>query len=341
MLTARAEKILNLIVGDYIKKATPIPSQAIAREHNLGVSPATIRNDVVELEQEGFISRPHQSAGSVPLDKGYRVYVESVVSTQAHRIPSGIRASIRTQLREVEQDIEGWTSVAAAVLARLVGNMAIATFPKAPESRVRHIELVGLQEFLSLLIVVFQQARLRRQLIRLQEPVDSEDLQVSARRVSELIQGLTWKEIVSNEMALSPLEQQLVSTTVVMQKEEDQSNYRDHYLDGLGNLLRQPEFADNRQVREFVQGVEDGSLAEAVLKETPEMGVVRVVIGQENRGDMLWPLSVVIGRYGVPGDASGVVGVIGPVRMEYTRTIASVELMANVMSGLAESVQSR
>ena len=341
MLTVREKNILNLIVGDYIKEATPIASEAIARNHDLGVSPATIRNDVVELEHEGFITRPHPSAGSVPLDKGYRVYVETVASSQVGRIPLSVRDSIRKRLLEVESGIDEWTGVAAAVLSGLVGNMAIATFPRARESRVRHIELVGLQELLVLLIVVFEQARLRRQLIRLKEPVDQTDLQASTNRLNEMLLGHTWREIESKEMSLSTFEEELVASTVVILRNEDRAEYRDHYLDGLRNLLAQPEFSDNDMVRSFVERVEDGSLAQAILDEAPEGGVVRVVIGQENRGDMLWPLSVVIGEYGIPGEATGAVGAIGPVRMEYSKAIAGVELMADVMSDLVESVHSR
>ena len=338
VLTTREKNILNLIVGDYIRDATPVASEAIAKRHDLGVSPATIRNDVSELEQGGFITRPHSSAGSVPLDKGYRLYVESVTTMQVERIPPSVRASIRKRLLEVERDIDEWSSAAAAILARLVDNMAIATFPKARESRVRHIELVRLQDLFILLIGVFEQARLRRQLIRLNEPVAPADLQVAANRINDVLEGLTWREIESKEMVLSSLEEELVSATAVMLRDEDRSEYHDHYLDGLRNLLTQPEFADKNEVRSFVEGVEDGSLAQAVLDEAPETGVVRVVIGQENREDMLRPLSVVIGHYGIPGEATGAVGAIGPVRMEYTRAIAAVELMVEVMNDFVVSI---
>ena len=341
MLSTRANEVLNLIVGDYIKEATPIASEAIARKHELGVSPATIRNDVVELEQEGFLMRPHTSAGSVPLDKGYRFYVETVTETKADYIPPHVRGFIHREMIEVERDIDDWSRVAAAVLARLVDNMAIATFPKARESRVKHLELVRLQDVLALLIVVFEQTRLRRQLIRLEEPMTPADLQVSANKVKEKLVGLTRREIDSQEMTLDPLEEELVSSTVVMLEDEDRAEHRDHYLDGLRNLLAQPEFADRESVSGFVRSVEDGSLARAVLDETPEAGLIKVVIGQENRGDMLWPLSVVIGQYGIPGEAAGAVGAVGPVRMEYTKTIAGVGLMADVMSELVESVRDR
>jgi len=321
--------------------ATPIASESIARGGDLGVSPATIRNDVVELEQEGYITRPHTSAGSIPSDKGYRFYVESTTQMPGELIPPEVRNSIRAQLTEAERDLDDWTKVGAAILASLVGNLAIATFPKAPKSRVRRVELVGLQDFFALMVVVFEQARLRRHLIRMKEHLEPADLQESANKISHILKGKTWQETESIDTDLSPLEREMFSSAVLMLKEEDRTDYRDHDLDGLRNLLGQPEFADGGQVQALVGAVEDGSLAQAILDETPKRGIVRVVIGEEAQGDMLRPMSVVIGRYGVPGGAAGAVGAVGPVRMEYTKAIAGVELMASVMSSMVEGVQSR
>ena len=341
VLTQRKMDILKLIVGNYIRDATPVASERIARTHGLGVSPATIRNDVVELELEGFVTRPHPSAGSVPLNKGYRLYVESIYATEREPIPQETQVSIKQRLIKVERDVEEWGRVAAAILAGLVGNMAITTFPKARESRIKHIDLVELQDILVLLIVVFEETRLKRQLLRLEKPAKSEELQVLANRLNHMLQGLNWKEIKSKEkgMDLSSLEEEVVGSTVVMLKEEDRSLYRDHYVDGLRNLLAQPEFTENEMAYEFIRGVEEGTLAQAILAEVPEGGIVRVVIGEESQGDVLWPLSVVIGKYGLPSEAAGVIGAVGPVRMEYKKAITSVELMVGLMGELVGVIQ--
>jgi heat-inducible transcriptional repressor len=153
--------------------------------------------------------------------------------------------------------------------------------------------------------------------------------------------GLTRPEIETKEMTLTPLEEQVVHATVLILRDEDQAIYHDHYVDGLRNLLSQPEFAENDKIRAVVEGVEDGSLIQAVLEETPEGESVRVIIGQENRGDALWPLSVVICQYGIPNQAVGAVGAVGPTRMEYVKTMADVRLMSAVMSDMVETVLSR
>ena len=341
MLTERQEHILGLIVGDYIKYASPIGSESIARNHDLKVSSATIRNDVAQLEDEGYTTRPHLSAGSVPLDKGYRQYVESVVDTDVSHINPTVQSSVRKRMIDAERDMDTWTGVAATILSQLAGNMAIVTFPKARESRIKHMELVYLQEYLFMLIVVLEEARLRRHLIRFKKPVHPADLEASANKVKHHLVGLTRHEIGELEpVALTPLEEELLEATVLILNEEDQADYRDHYVDGLRNLLSQPEFSDGESMRAMVEGVEDGSIIQAILEETAEGGVVRVVIGHEHQGDVLWPLSVVVCQYGIPGEAVGVMGAVGPTRMEYSKTIASVKLLSSTMSELVQSVHS-
>jgi len=338
MLSSRQEAILNLIVDSYVKTATPVASELLARDPDLAVSPATVRNEVAHLEEMGYLTRPHASAGSVPVDKAYRSYVESLFQTGQEDLPEGVRRSARRRLNQVEQDVDEWSVVAASVLSGLVGNLAIATFPKATEARVRHIELVPLQDLLAMVIVVLEQARLRRQVIRLTEPLGPEEIEASSNKVRSQVVGLTRRQIESQPAGLSPLEGKLLDAAIVILREEDVASYRGHYIDGLRNLLRQPEFEKNERVRDLVQAVEDGTLIRAVLEEAPAGDIVKVVIGQENRGDMLWPLSVVLCRYGIPNGAVGAIGAVGPTRMEYSRTITGVKFMSTLMSELVEGV---
>ena len=265
----------------------------------------------------------------------------SVFGSEPTTRASSVRSSVRRQVLDAEEDIDSWAGVAAEVLAQLVGNLAIATFPKASESRVKHLEMVYLQEFLAMLIVVVEQARLRKQLIRLDEPVHPDQLEMSASRVKHQLVGLTRREIGAIEPVIhTSLEEKMVDATVLILNEEDRGAFSEHYVDGLRNLLAQPEFSRGDQVRAVVEGVEDGSLVQAILDETPEVGVLKVVIGREHLGDVLWPLSVVVTQYGIPGGAVGALGAIGPTRMEYFKTISSVKLLSNIMSELVEGVRS-
>ena len=336
MLTSRQELILNLIVDDYINLATPIASESLARSHALGVSSATIRSEVAALEEQGYISRPHSSAGSIPADKAYRLYVESVLADDTDAIPSPARRAISRQFSDVEYDVDAWGNVAAALLASLAGNMGFATFPKSRECRIRHLELVPVQGSMVMLIVVLEQARLRKQLVRMEDSVEASHLETITQRLRSEIIGLTRREIEAKSMRLSPLEQNLVEATVLVLKDEDFSTGDGSYVDGLRNLVSQPEFVDPDKLRAIVQGVEDGSLVEAILAEEPDGSVIQVIIGHEHTGDVLWPLSVVICRYGIPGEVDGTVGAVGPTRMAYTKAISGVKFVASVMNRLVE-----
>lgn len=338
MLTERQELILKIIVADYTRTATPIASEAVARSEGLDVSSATVRNDVAALREQGYLANPHTSAGSVPLDKAYRFFVESIEPVTDAAIPHSARESARRQLQSILQNLDEWANVSAAALSGLVGNMAIATFPKARETRVRYIDLVPIQDLLVMLIVVLEQARLHRQLIRLPHPMDAYEIEESTARLRSYMLGHNQREIESQQVPLTPLEEELVEATVTVLQEEERVAYHDHYVDGMRNLLSQPEFAENERARAIVEGVEDGSLAQTILAETPEGGVLRVIIGHEHPDDALSPLSVVVCQYGMPHRAVGALGVVGPTRMEYIRTIAGVRFLSAAMSELLESV---
>ena len=338
MLTKRQELILKIIIADYTRTAAPIASEAVARRQELDVSSATVRNDVAVLKDNGYVAHPHTSAGSVPLDKAYRFFVESMEPVMDTAIPQSARDRAREQLQSILQNLDEWGNVSAAVLSGLVGNMAIATFPKARETRVRHLDLVRIQDLLVMLIVVLEQAHLHRQLIRLPHPMGATELEESTTRLRSYMMGHNHHEIESQVMYLTPLEEELVEATVAVLQEEANAAYRDHYVDGIRNLLSQPEFAENERARAIVEGVEDGSLAQTILSETPEGGVLRVIIGHENPDDALSPLSVVVCQYGLPHRAVGAVGVVGPTRMEYSKTMAGVKFVSSAMSELLESV---
>ena len=338
MLTERQELILKIIVADYTRTATPIASDTVARSQGLSVSSATVRNDVAVLKEQGYLANPHTSAGSVPLDKAYRFFVESIEPVTDSAIPQNARDRAHVRLQDILQNLDEWANVSAAVLAGLVGNMAIATFPKARETRVRYLDLVPMQDLLVMLIVVLEQARLHRQLIRLPQPMDAYELEESTARLRSYLMGHNQREIASQQLPLTPLEEELVEATVTVLQEEEKAAYHDHYVDGMRNLLSQPEFAENERARSIVEGVEDGSLAQTILSETPEGGVVRVIIGHEHPDDALSPLSVVVCQYGLPHRAVGALGVVGPTRMEYIRTIAGVRFLSSAMSELLESV---
>jgi heat-inducible transcriptional repressor len=336
MLSQRKAELLKTLIGEYIVSASPVASEAVARKRSLGLSPATIRNEMADLEEEGYISRPYTSAGAVPSDKGYRFYVETL--TNVTELPQEFQYTIRYQFTRAERDIEGWTRLAAMVLAQLVSNAALVTYPKWPETRLLRVDLVYVQESLALLILVLQETKLRKQLLPLGESLDGEGLQMTANRLSDSLGGLSRQEILAKRQELSAFDRQITDAVTELMEHEDQALYVDHYVEGLRHLLNQPEFAAGEKAREIVEVLEDKELPRAVLAEAPEWGHMKVVIGGENRATFLRPFSVVVCQYGLPGGGLGSISAIGPTRMEYSRTMAGVQFISSLMTELVSQV---
>ena len=336
MLTGRKPELLKALVQEYIESASPVSSESVAKKHSLGVSPATVRNDMAGLEEQGYISRPHQSAGAVPSDKGYRFYVETL--SHVDELPPEFQYTVRYQFTKAERDIERWTQLAATALAQLVNNVALVTYPREPESRLMRINLVHIQESLAFLILVFQEVKLKKQLLPLSEPLTSDDLQMVANRLSASLSGLSRQEILTKTVDVSPFERTVTNMVMDIMEAEDRALYSDHYIEGLRHLLNQPEFSQGEKAREIVEVLEDKELPKVVLAEAPEWGHMKVIIGEENRVTFLHPFSMVVCQYGLPGGGLGSISALGPTRMEYSRTIAGVRFISSLMTDLLAQV---
>ena len=336
-LTARREAVLKAIVGEYIATALPVPSETIVQKYKLDISPATVRNEMVVLEKEGYISRPHTSAGGVPLDRGYRYYVESLLETR--ELPAKERLLIQHLFHQVESHLEEWTKVAAAISSRMASNAALATIPKAPQCRFKHMELVALHEFVALLVLVLQEARLKQQLLALDAAYSQEQLWAAANHLNSTYGGLTSRQVAMLKVELSPLEKQVARTVTSVMQTEDKQEYEELYVDGLRHILRQPEFAREARWQALLAILEERSLAKALLPSLGDEEGVRVFIGDENRDEAIRDCSLVVSRYGVPGEISGVIGVLGPMRMRYDYTIATVSYISALMSELVAELR--
>ena len=332
MLSERKEHILRIIVGEYISLASPVGSEAIARRCGLGLSAATIRNEMARLEEDGYIIRPHISGGGIPSDRGYRYYVESMV--QEEEVPMEEQRMLSHLFHQVERELAEWNRLAAALLARMVHNVAIVTPPKAAASRIKHLELVALQESLALLILLLQQAKLRQQLIAFDEVISQGELGAISRKLSALFQGLTRSQVLARSVGLSPVEEQVKNAVVQIMAGEDERRYEEPYIEGLRHILTQPEFAHAQNMLCLMEVLESKDIVRGLLPEMLVEGGVRVIIGAENREDAMKECSMVVTQYGVPGEVNGVLGVIGPRRMPYGRAISSVRYMGSLMSDL-------
>ncbi len=335
-LTERQQQVLIIIVGQYIREGAPVPSEGVASKLSAAVSPATVRNDMAELEQAGYISRPYTSAGCIPTDLAYRFYVESLGGDLEPA--ADLQEAMRTRFRRAQPDIDGWSRTAVQILAQMVKYMAVATPPRAVESRWKHLELVYLQEFLVLLVMVLGGTRLKQQLVPLQRPATQDELTLVSNRLNTHFSGLTHQEVASCNVDLSPFEGGVIQAALDILRAEEAEGLGEPSVDGLRHMLRHPDLSGGAHASVIAEFLENRSLLLSVLGEIPARGVVHITIGRENKADLLKPFSVVITQYGIPGEASGVVGIVGPTRMEYPNAISNVRYLSDLMSEMVLEV---
>jgi len=338
MISARSGKILNTIVGQYITRAVPVPSQVIASDTELGVSPATVRNEMAYLEQEGYLIRPHTSAGCIPSDKGYRYYVESIGNA---KLPPAEQRLISHTFHQVEKEVETWLRLTATLLARLAQNVAVVSMPKSADCKLKHMELLALQDSQVLAVVVLPGAKVKQKLITFDQAVSQSTLTIISNKLNTAYSGLTGQQISAKEMELSLLEKQATDHLVEIMQTEDQQEYEEPYLDGWHFMLNQPEFAHSDRMLTLMELVEHRNLLKVIVPTKLKQHAVHVIIGKENKETAIQNCSVVISQYGLPDEATGTIGVVGPTRMSYSHTIPTVYYLSSVLSSLVAGLFGR
>jgi len=338
MLSSRSETILKSIVGQYIVRAVPVPSQSIINNFELAVSSATIRNEMAYLEQEGYITRPHPSAGSIPSDKGYRYYVETLSDIE---LPLAEQLLISHLFHQVERELEEWLSLAATLTAQLVQNVAIVTMPKPTNCQFKHLELVALKDSLALVVLVLHGARLKQQLITFDQVISQPELTTIADKLNAAYSGLTRARILAKKIKLSTTEQQVTNCLLKIMQAEDEQEYEHSCLDGLHFTLNQPEFRRGQRGQILMELADCRNLMRTITPEELASHGVQVIIGKENKAATIQDCSVVINQYGLPEEAVGIISVVGPTRMPYARTISAVSYLSSVLSQLVAELYGR
>jgi len=332
MLTERRARILQLIIREYVDSAVPVGSETLVRRHGLRVSPATIRHEMVSLEDEGYLMQPHTSAGRIPSDQGYRYYVESLMEEE--ELPDEIQRTIRHQFYQLSGSLEEWAKLAAAVIARWAGNLALVTAPHAPRARLRWLELVEMRPGVVLLVAVLRDGRVHQQTIAVTGELSQEELTVIAQRLSALLGGVAAAQAQREPADLSPFEDEVRQAVVRILEAEDASSYAPAYLEGLRAMLSQPEFAQPTTMLGFLELLDAESLPRLIPFHQAASGGVAVIIGGENPQDAMRQCSLVVARYGQPAGVAGALGVLGPTRLSYDRATSIVRYMRLLLSEL-------
>jgi heat-inducible transcriptional repressor len=331
LLSPRTETILKSIINWYIDHAVPVSSQVLVHDYDLGVSSATVRNEMALLENEGYIVRTYSSAGCIPSDKGYRHYVASL---QNCSLPISEQRMISHLFHQVEGRMDEWLSLAANVIARISQNMTVITVPRPSDCRFKHVEIVSIRDNLILLVLVLKGATLRQLLLNLDKPASQEELSALAVKLNPIFDGLTANQIQAQKIDLPDLEKNIVENVVKMLRNEDEDQYNKSYLEGLHFMINQPEFVHNQRILAVMELLEQRASLGTILPRNQQNEPVRVVIGHENQAEVAQDCSLVMSHYGLPAEASGIILVVGPTRMSYPRVISSVSYLSILLSRL-------
>jgi heat-inducible transcriptional repressor len=299
------------------------------------MSSATIRNEMAALTEAGYLRQPHTSAGRVPTEEGYRYFVTHFVYQTD--LPHATRDTITHQFYQARQDVEHWMHLAASILAHQSRAASLITAPHATRARYKHLELISTQGRQVLMVLVLVGGEVSQQILTLAEPVSQDQLSNAANRLNQDCQSRTTEEMAALSPSGDALEKDILTLVMQDMNRGEQRVSGEIYLDGLTNVLSEPEFIESDDARRAIRLFEERSLLQDLLARTmvnSHVGGVQVLIGGEGEWEELKQCSVVLARYGIPGMATGALGVFGPMRMPYTRTIPTVRFMADLLSGL-------
>ncbi len=297
------------------------------------MSSETVSNELSNLDELGFLRQPHTSAGRVPTEEGFRFFVGQLMGQT--ELPATTRQTIAHQFYQTRQDSDEWMRLAASVLAKQSHGASLVTAPQHVHGKFKHLELISIHGRQILLVLVMQSGEVRQQLLDLAEHVPQDTLSTTANHITILCAGKDLPGIT----ALPPQHDHLTDDVLKLVRDlmdtVEEAITGEVYRDGLLNVLTEPEFAESDSARRALRVLEERPFLENLITQTvlnSDIGVVQVIICGEGNWEELSECSMVLARYGIRGTATGTLGVLGPIRMRYGRTISTVRFVAGLLS---------
>ncbi|MCM3712797.1 heat-inducible transcriptional repressor HrcA [Alkalihalobacillus oceani] len=335
MLTERQLLILHAIVDDYIRSAEPVGSRSISKREDITFSPATIRNDMADLEELGFLEKPHSSAGRIPSQKGYRYYVDHLL--QPHRLTADERLDIRSIFSERIQELEEVIQHSARILSNMTSYISLVLGPEMFEATLKNIQIIPLSKGSAILILVTDTGHVENQTISVPESIDASDLERTVNILNERLVGVPLYQLrhkLKSEVGhvLRAHIQNYEQIIGMLLPSVDLEKTEKIFYSGKTNLLMQPEFRDIEKVRILLNMLEEDEKMNQILR-TPHSGI-QVKIGQENKLEAFDNCSLITASYSIGGKHMGTIGILGPTRMEYRRVIGVLDTVSKDLTKL-------
>ena len=333
-LNERKLQILQAIIADFITTGEPVGSRSLSKSHDMGISPATIRNEMSDLEDMGYLTHPHTSAGRVPSDKAYRLYVDELMITS--ELPEEDKQKIRSKLLESRNELDSTIEHAAQLLSDMTNLTSFVLAPRKDESKLKYINFLPVDASTVVLMIVAEDGQVMNRAIRLNEPYTEENLQLMSKVMTHNYMGKSISAVMAMDIiddftrdisSLSGLAADVVPSFL---KTLEKMLNADLYMNGYSNIFSLPEFAgDMQKTQSFLRMLEDKNRLTDVIVNR-ENGVM-ITIGDENSEDMK-DLSLITADYKVNGELVGRLGVIGPTRMKYGKVTSVIKYISDNIS---------
>jgi len=329
----RKKKILQAIVDSYIHSAEPVGSRAISRNYGLGISAATIRNEMADLEERGYLAQPHTSAGRIPSDKGYRFYVDCLM--QKEELTPLESYYIQKEYEERRQEMDQLIKLTSKLLAQVTNYISLVQGPRWQESTFKHLRLIPLEERSVMVVMITDTGLIRNKVVELEKPLDPMQLEGITWLLNNKLKGaslekiekLGWQEIERTiKIGSDLLEQTMALFNRALDNPEEKI-----YLEGTVKILDHPEFKNLDKFKSLLGTLEKNDLLSQILADNNKVGEVGVIIGEENKYLDIKDCSIITASYQVGGKTFGTIGVLGPTRMDYGKVVSVVEFVAQLL----------
>lgn len=341
MLDERKIRVLCAVIDSYLREAEPVGSRTISKEYDLGVSSATIRNEMSDLEDLGYLNKTHSSSGRIPSDKAYRFYVNNILKAEKMRIDIEKKEEIKRILTKESREIDELIQNSAKILSAITSYTALVLSPQIREMKLKHIQLVPIDEREILVVLVGDSGIVKNTIFRLDQNISSEQLERISNLFNYKLKGLTItgiREAMSGEIFKEFYDYKSTLDRiipVIMNSLDDNSNV-EVYLDGVTRIFDFPEYRDTEKVKSFISFIEDKEQLLNVLLNNTLNEDIEFSIGDENKYDTIKDCSLITATYKLGNMIIGKIGVIGPTRMDYLTVIRSLKLFSANLSEIIE-----
>ena len=334
-LSARSKQVLKLVIEEYVATARPVGSEVLREKYKLPYSPATLRNEMADLERQGYLTHLHTSGGRVPSEVGYRAFVENFLGNFS--LTQTDMRRIEHQFHQVEgnPDLSRWAELAASVLAQLARNAALVTTPRSVGVSLKQVQLIHLQDRSALMVAVMEDGTVRQSVCALPYEASQEEMNSVSAALSAMFAGCVPADMETRSRELRGVAAQVAPQLLHVLGQAGAPGTV--ISSGLLNMLSQPEFQRSEQARPIVEVLEDGTLISGLADRVVTQPGVHVFIGSENPIQEMSSCSIVAATYNAQRGGYGLLTVVGPTRMQYERTISSVYYVSRLLSRLLET----